>query len=70
MANSYNQERLSRHLKFVVKQAQKCEPLKYENMRYGFPVKSREEQEIWLRELSDIENLDNGAFKVTYKNRE
>ena len=59
--------RLKNHIKFVEKQSEKQNLLKYKSTFYGFPVMTRQETEIFLDELKKIE-IKNEIFEITYLN--
>jgi DNA modification methylase len=65
-SNRYIQERLLRHIQFVIQRIREKGLLKYKNNYYGFPVMTSQERELILNELMDLKNFKNDTFQVTY----
>ena len=65
-ANKNQSVRLNRHEAFVEKRIQEKKPLKYENKHHGFPVMTRQEEQILLNPLMETAEQDQNVFKVQY----
>jgi DNA modification methylase len=65
-SNRYIQNRLLRHIQFVIQRIKEKGLLKYKNNYYGFPVMTSQERELILNELIDLKNFKNDTFQVTY----
>jgi len=65
-SNRYIQNRLLRHIQFVIQRIKEKGPLKYKNNYYGFPVITSQERELILNELIDLKNFKDDTFQVTY----
>jgi DNA modification methylase len=65
-SNRYIQNRLLRHIQFVVKRIREKGALKYKNNFYGFPVMTSQERELILNELIGLEDIGNDTFEVKY----
>ena len=65
-SNRYIQNRLLRHIQFVIQRIKEKGLLKYKNNYYGFPVMTSQERELILNELMDLKNFKNDTFQVTY----
>ena len=66
-SNTYIQNRLLRHIQFVIQRIRENGPLKYKNNYYGFPVMTSQERELILNELMDLKDLGDDTFQVTYR---
>lgn len=66
-SNNYISERLARHVSFIEERIKSGKEVKYTNSFYGFPVMTRQEKEILINELKDINESGENEFKVTYK---
>ena len=65
-SNDYIQKRLSHHIKFVEDRTNNSTPMKYINQYYGFPVMTRQEQNILLNEINMVQELNANSFEITY----
>ena len=65
-ANSYLRDRLQKHLAFVSEREWPDKAAIYTNHRYGFPVVTRQEQEICFHELVAVCPVDVHGFEVSY----
>ena len=61
-----NRRRLRDHLDFVSERVRKKGPLKYRNMHYGFPVMTRQEQELRLPLPGPLQEVGSGLFRACY----
>jgi len=68
-ANNYMQNRLASHQYFITKRLSEKRPLKHINNVYGFPVVTKQEKEIFLNPLNDIEAINATEFAVYYSER-
>ena len=67
-SNEYIRSRIKRHIGFVEDRVE-SKPgfkFKYKNRPYGFPVMTRQEQELLLNELLSAEKTKHNTFEVTY----
>ena len=58
--------RLQAHMDFVQDRANTHGVLKYQNRHYGFPVMTRQEQELRLEKVQNVRYLSNERFQVFY----
>ena len=65
-ANQYMQNRLASHLEFVKQRWSEKRPFKHINGVYGFPVMTKQEKELLLNPLIDIEATNEAEFAVSY----
>ncbi len=65
-ANKYIQNRLSRHIQFVIDRTMQKGALKHKNNFYGFPVMTSQERELILNELIRLDDIDSDTFDVKY----
>ena len=66
VANTYNRERLIRHIQFVEKRTKETGPLKHSNVHYGLPVMTAQEREHIIPELESISKNEKARFVVSY----
>jgi DNA modification methylase len=66
-SNRYIQNRLLRHIQFVIQRIREKGPLKHQNNYYGFPVMTSQERELILNEIMDLKDLGDDTFQVTYR---
>jgi len=66
VANTYNRERLIRHIQFVEKRTKEKGPLKHSNVHYGFPVMTAQERELIIPELESISKNEKARFVISY----
>jgi hypothetical protein len=69
VANAYTDARLLRHIEFAAKRSAENKPVKYVNMHYGFPVMTRQEQELLLNEVVEITAAGENRLCVTYSDK-
>ncbi len=65
-SNRYIQNRLLRHIQFVIQRIKEKGLLKYKNNYYGFPIITSQERELILNELIDLKDFKDDTFQVTY----
>jgi modification methylase len=65
-ANNFIQTRLQRHIAFAAKRIAEGKPLKYQNVHYGFPVMTRQEQDLILRDVVEVAAEGDYELCVTY----
>jgi DNA modification methylase len=65
-SNRYIQNRLLRHIQFVIQRIREKGLLKYKNNYYGFPVIASQERELILNELMDLKDFKDDTFQVKY----
>ncbi|MFH1572131.1 MAG: site-specific DNA-methyltransferase [Gemmatimonadota bacterium] len=53
-ANQYNRERLDRHVEWARSRVAGKGPLKYTNRHYGFPVMTRQEQDLLISDVTAV----------------
>ncbi len=63
--NDYNRQRLRDHLEFVQKYTREKSSLKYRNSHFGFPVMTKQEQDLKLPFVKSIEEAGDGYFQAT-----
>ncbi|MFC1814665.1 DNA-methyltransferase [Thermodesulfobacteriota bacterium] len=68
-SNEYIQNRLFKHIQFVIKRLKEKGALKYKNNFYGFPVMTAQERELILNELIDINVISDDPFEVNYSEK-
>ena len=66
LANTTIHTRLDRHRTFVTQRAGTHGPLKYVNRRYGFPVVTRQETELFFDEPETVGTVGTNRFEVAY----
>lgn len=64
--NNYNLQRLKKHIIFTEEYAKEKGPLKYTNNYFGFPVMTRQEKDLMLVFVKNVEEIENGILKVSY----
>ena len=69
LSNEYIQNRLIRHIDFVMKRIKEKEAFKYINKFYGFPVMTSQEREIILNELINLDDIGDDTFEVKYSEK-
>ena len=65
-ANEYNQNRLEEHKEYMIEHAQKHGELKYRNEFYDFPVKTKQEIDFKLEELTAVKKTNDSTYQVFY----
>ena len=65
-ANARINQRLEDHIKYVKQSKRHQEQFKYTNRHYHFPVKTRQETEIFINPLTSLQTAGGDAFEVTY----
>jgi DNA modification methylase len=68
-SNEYIQNRILKHIRFVIKRIKEKGEFKYKNKFYGFPVMTSQEKELILNELIGLDDIANNTFEVTYSER-
>ncbi|MFP3981501.1 MAG: DNA-methyltransferase [Desulfobacterales bacterium] len=66
-ANTVIRDRIGRHLAFAAEREASHGPLKYRNEPHGFAVMTRQEKQLQLYFLKDVENPEPGRFVVNYR---
>ena len=66
ISNEYIQNRLLKHIQFVINRIKEKGPLKYKNSFYGFPVMTRQERELIFNDLIGISETEKDIFEVNY----
>jgi modification methylase len=69
VANAYMHARLLRHIAFAEQRSSENKPLKYVNKQYEFPVMTRQEQEILLKDVMDITVAGGNRLCITYNDQ-
>lgn len=69
LSNEYIQNRLIRHIDFVIKRIKEKGAFKYKNKFYGFPVMTSQEKEIILNELIGFDDVSDDTFEVKYSEK-
>lgn len=69
IANTYNKERLVRHVQFVEKRTEEKGPLKHSNIHYGFPVMTAQEKELIVPEIESISSNGESRFTISYSDK-
>jgi DNA modification methylase len=65
-SNDRIQQRIQSHLDYLEKHADAKDKFKYLNKHYNFPVKSRQEIELFFNPLESIKQLNGNAMEVQY----
>ena len=65
-SNQLIRQRLCNHLEFVKRRRDEGKKLKNRNVHYGFPCVSRQERNLLLRNLAEINTLGENRFAVDY----
>ncbi len=65
--NSFNQQRLQAHRKFVEQCEKEKKPLKYLNEFYGFPVVTKQETKLKLPVIQGLSPRQKDAYEVKYE---
>ncbi len=65
-ANARIDQRIKAHMDFVEENRRLKQPLKYTNRHYQFPVKTRQETELFINPLISIQTIKSDGFKVMY----
>ena len=68
-SNNRIKERLEDHLEFVEDRYQKKGKFKYINNHYLFPVITRQETDLIINGLLNVEQIDTVSFEVTYSDK-
>ena len=66
ISNEYIQNRLLKHIQFVINRIKEKGSLKYINSFYGFPVMTRQERELIINSLISINETGKDIFEVNY----
>ncbi len=64
--NRFNQERLDKHLSFVKEYEARKGSLKNYNVKYGFPVVTKQETELKLLFVESVKKLQPGLYRVSH----
>lgn len=64
--SSFNRERIARHLEFAENYQKEKGKLKYLNKNYGFPVMTRQEQDLKLAFVENIKEQEGNNFMANY----
>lgn len=65
-AESYNRDRLWRHIQFVADRSADVGPLKYNNHHYGFPVMTAQERDLLIPEVKTVKKSRKTQFAISY----
>jgi modification methylase len=65
-SNDYIRKRLRKHTDFLFDRMKAKTDFKYENKRYGFPVKTSQEREILISDLVELTCPEADTFEITY----
>ena len=65
----YIQNRLLKHIQFVIKRIKEKGALKHKNNFYGFPVMTSQEREIIINEPIGLDDIGNDTFEVKYSEK-
>ncbi len=65
-ANARINQRLKAHIDYVKQNKSDPEQFKYTNRHYHFPVKTRQETDIFINPLASLQTAEGDAFEVTY----
>ncbi len=68
-SNNYIRNRIYQHNEFVKNYLEQNKKLKYTNNNYNFPVMTKQETDILINILSDIEKTNNNTFKIIYEDK-
>ena len=66
LANQIIHERLEAHTRFVIERTRTKGDLKYRNRFYGFPVMTRQEEDLYLDPLRHVQYQSGDHVKITY----
>jgi len=66
MVNTYIEERIEKHKEFMKKRAELKGEHKYWNKNYNFPVVTRQEREILIPKLKEIQKVEENLFEAEY----
>jgi len=66
MVNTYIEERIEKHKEFMRKRAELKGEHKYWNKNYNFPVVTRQEREILIPKLKEIQKVEENLFEAEY----
>jgi DNA modification methylase len=66
LSNEFVSHRLSAHVSFVRKRIQSNGPMKYQNRYYGFPVMTKQEENLFIDRVLQVQFLSNRRIKVGY----
>ncbi len=69
LSSEYIQNRLIRHIDFVIKRIKEKGAFKYKNKFYGFPVMTSQEREIIINELINFDDIGADTFEVKYSEK-
>ena len=69
ISNKHIKNRLLKHIQFVKKRIKEKGGLKYINNFYGFPVMTRQEQDLIINELTAINEIGKDIFEVNYNQK-
>ena len=58
--------RLQKHKEFITSRLEAGKEIKYNNRYYEFPVITRQEEELFLNILTEINNIDNDSYEIEY----
>lgn len=64
--NSYNRQRITKHIDFVENYDLLKGGMKYTNSYFGFPVMTKQEREIQLAFLKAVSEVEKDVFEATY----
>lgn len=64
--NDYIHNRLMNHIEFIKNYQSEKGDIKYKNIHYGFPVITRQEQEILLNYITGVDISDENSIKLNY----
>ena len=70
IANHMISRRLQAHTEFVRARSNTKADLKYQNRYYGFPVMTRQEQDLRLEPVQNVRYLSDDRFQVCYRHLE
>jgi modification methylase len=65
-SNDYIRKRLRKHTDFLIDRMTAKSDFKYENKRYGFPVKTNQEKDILISDLVELTRPAADTFAITY----
>lgn len=68
-SNERIRNRLVNHLDFVTQRLKEKSAFKYKNRHYGFPVLTRQEQELLVNKLLSVIEINENAFEATYSGK-
>ena len=58
--------RLQKHKEFITSRLEAGKEIKYMNRYYEFPVITRQEEELFLNILTEINTIDNNSYQIEY----